>query len=71
MFCIKMSKKIEKAAAAATDAATAAATAEDAYDSMSVPDIEIEEKMDADLTRGVAKGATSVSASLPYLTLSR
>ena len=56
----KMSKKIEKAAAAA-----AAAAAELAYDSMSDPDIEIEEKTDADISRLCSKNTVSVSFPPP------
>jgi len=59
-----MSKKNEKAAAAA-DAAAAAAAVDNAYDSMSDPDIEIEEKADTDTTRLTTKGATGVSSQAP------
>jgi len=63
-FVKKMSKKNEKAAAAAAAAAVAAAGADNAYDSMSDPDIEIEEKTDTDLLRLNAKTTLSVSPAL-------
>lgn len=57
-----MSKKNEKAvAAAAAAAATAAAVAENAYDSMSDPDIEIEDKSDNEVSRTATKTAVNVS----------
>ena len=56
---IEMSKKNEKAAAAA--AAAIAAAAADAYDSMSDPEIEIEDKADTDTLRLTAKGTAGVS----------
>jgi len=61
-----MSKKNEKAVAAAA-AAAAAAVADNAYDSMSDPDIEIEDKSDNEVSRTVTKAAVNVSPC-PVLT---
>ena len=61
LFRIKMSKKNEKAVAAAAAAAALAAAADNAYDSMSDPDIEIEDKTDSDIMRLTTKTATGVS----------
>ena len=60
-----MSKKNEKAVAAA--AAAAAAVADNAYDSMSDPDIEIEDKSDIEVSRTATKTAVNVSLC-PVLT---
>jgi len=57
----KMSKKNDKAAAVAAAAAAAAVTADTAYDSMSDPEIEIEDKEDTELTRTAPKPAVNVS----------